>query len=202
MQHRGHQEGERPTRFSLPPPPPLAFPFPFHSLRSCPLLQAYRLLAKQHHPDKGGDPAAFARLQAAFEVLIDPVRRQVYDTWAKELQFRCAHHRVQLNTKQHCSVPRVQAHLLAQSQQPALISPAACLRACRYVRTAAAAGGAGMGGEGILLDGFENMGLHCDPATQVHTTLCLLCCTPPAQAGHGCLAPTVAFAACIPAALS
>jgi curved DNA-binding protein CbpA len=51
--------------------------------------QAYRLLAKRHHPDKGGDPAAFARLQAAFEVLSDPRKRQVYDTWAKELQFRC-----------------------------------------------------------------------------------------------------------------
>jgi hypothetical protein len=94
----------------------LPSPVPVHSLRSRSLLQAYRLLAKQHHPDKGGEPAAFARLQAAFEVLIDPVRRQVYDTWAKELQFRCAHHRVQLNTKQHCSLPRVQAHLLAQSQ--------------------------------------------------------------------------------------
>ena len=52
-------------------------------------LQAYRLLAKRLHPDKGGDPAAFARLQAAFEVLSDPRKRDVYDTWAKELQFRC-----------------------------------------------------------------------------------------------------------------
>ena len=54
-----------------------------------PTPQAYRLLAKRHHPDKGGDPAAFARLQAAFEVLSDPRKRGVYDTWAKELQFRC-----------------------------------------------------------------------------------------------------------------
>lgn len=31
----------------------------------------------------------FAALpQAAFEVLIDPKQRAVYDTWAKELQFR------------------------------------------------------------------------------------------------------------------
>ena len=60
----------------MPPPPP-----------SPP--QAYRLLAMRHHPDKGGDPAAFARLQAAFEVLSDPRKREVYDTWAKELQFRC-----------------------------------------------------------------------------------------------------------------
>lgn len=50
--------------------------------------QAYRQLAKRLHPDKGGDPAAFGRLQAAFDVLGDAQKRQVYDTWAKELQFR------------------------------------------------------------------------------------------------------------------
>ena len=44
---------------------------------------AYRLLAKQHHPDvNGGDPAAQARTQilnAAYEVLGDPERRAAYD---------------------------------------------------------------------------------------------------------------------------
>ena len=59
-----------------PPPPALA------------AMQAYRLLAKRLHPDKGGDPAAFARLQGAFDVLGDARKRAVYDTWAKQLQFR------------------------------------------------------------------------------------------------------------------
>ena len=50
--------------------------------------QAFRRLAKVHHPDKGGDAVAFGRIQAAFQVLSDPQKRTVYDTWARELQFR------------------------------------------------------------------------------------------------------------------
>jgi len=30
---------------------------------------AYRKLAMQHHPDKGGDPAMFRKIQGAYEVL-------------------------------------------------------------------------------------------------------------------------------------
>lgn len=52
------------------------------------MVQAYRQLAKRLHPDKGGDPVAFGRLQAAFDVLGNAQKRQVYDTWAKELEFR------------------------------------------------------------------------------------------------------------------
>lgn len=52
------------------------------------LQQAYRESAKRHHPDKGGSAQAFARVQAAFEVLCDPRKRAVYDEWARELQFR------------------------------------------------------------------------------------------------------------------
>ena len=51
-------------------------------------VQAYRLLAKKHHPDRGGRADDFARIQQAFEVLSDPQQREVYDTWAKQLQFR------------------------------------------------------------------------------------------------------------------
>lgn len=91
------------------------------------------MLAKQHHPDKGGDPGTFSKLQLAYETLSDPRKRQVYDTWAKELQFR-------------------------------------------YVRTAGSAAG-GQGGEDILLDEFDNLGLHCDPATQLVVT-CEVCRRP------------------------
>jgi len=52
------------------------------------VMQAYRSLAKKHHPDRGGTAVEFTRLQHAFEVLSDPRQREVYDTWAKELQFR------------------------------------------------------------------------------------------------------------------
>lgn len=41
--------------------------------------QAYRKLAKTAHPDSGGDEEAFAKLQAAYDLLKDPVRRKVYD---------------------------------------------------------------------------------------------------------------------------
>lgn len=41
--------------------------------------QAYRKLAKTAHPDSGGDEGAFAKLQAAYDLLKDPVRRKVYD---------------------------------------------------------------------------------------------------------------------------
>jgi DnaJ-class molecular chaperone len=42
--------------------------------------KAYRDLARQHHPDKGGDPEKFKEIQEAHEVLSDGGRRQVYDT--------------------------------------------------------------------------------------------------------------------------
>eukprot|EP00958_Prasinococcus_capsulatus_P015003 scaffold1590_cov417-Prasinococcus_capsulatus_cf.AAC.8 len=50
--------------------------------------KAYRVQARKHHPDKGGDPEHFARVQKAFSVLSDPAQRDVYDTWAKNMEFR------------------------------------------------------------------------------------------------------------------
>lgn len=41
--------------------------------------QAYRALAKQHHPDAGGDPEKFRDLALAYSVLSDPERRDEYD---------------------------------------------------------------------------------------------------------------------------
>ena len=41
--------------------------------------RAYRKLASQHHPDKGGDTAQFQEIQEAYSVLSDPGRRQSYD---------------------------------------------------------------------------------------------------------------------------
>ena len=61
-------------------------------------MQAYRRLAKAHHPDKpGGSAARFAKVQDAFATLADPKKRLVYDTWARELRFRYIDaHRVRL----------------------------------------------------------------------------------------------------------
>jgi len=40
---------------------------------------AWRKAAKTAHPDAGGDAEHFARLQVAYELLKDPVRRRVFD---------------------------------------------------------------------------------------------------------------------------
>lgn len=64
---------KRASRRAHRPPPD-----PSHAALSLP--QAYRVLAKTHHPDKGGDPALFSRLQAAYETLSDPRKRQA--RWA------------------------------------------------------------------------------------------------------------------------
>jgi curved DNA-binding protein len=41
--------------------------------------RAYRRLASQHHPDKGGDTQQFQKIQEAYAVLGDAERRQQYD---------------------------------------------------------------------------------------------------------------------------
>ncbi|TCL94035.1 DnaJ-like protein [Rhizobium sp. PP-WC-2G-219] len=40
---------------------------------------AYRQVAKTAHPDQGGDVDAFGKLQAAYDLLRDPVRRKIFD---------------------------------------------------------------------------------------------------------------------------
>ena len=41
--------------------------------------RAYRKLASQHHPDKGGNKEAFQKVQQAYETLSNPQARQQYD---------------------------------------------------------------------------------------------------------------------------
>lgn len=41
--------------------------------------RAYRKLASQHHPDKGGDTARFQEIQSAYETLTDPQKRAEHD---------------------------------------------------------------------------------------------------------------------------
>jgi DnaJ family protein A protein 2 len=40
---------------------------------------AYKQLAKEHHPDKGGDPEKFKEISQAHEILSDESRRKMYD---------------------------------------------------------------------------------------------------------------------------
>lgn len=41
--------------------------------------RVYRQLAQKHHPDRGGDKEIFQKIQWAYDLLSDPVRRKVYD---------------------------------------------------------------------------------------------------------------------------
>jgi curved DNA-binding protein len=41
--------------------------------------RAYRKLASQHHPDRGGDTKTFQEIQAAYDTLGDPEKRSAYD---------------------------------------------------------------------------------------------------------------------------
>lgn len=40
---------------------------------------AYRRLASKHHPDRGGDTKTFQEIQAAYDTLTDPQKRQAFD---------------------------------------------------------------------------------------------------------------------------
>jgi DnaJ-class molecular chaperone len=41
--------------------------------------RAYRRLASQHHPDKGGDKVKFQEIQSAYDTLTNPQKRAAYD---------------------------------------------------------------------------------------------------------------------------
>lgn len=46
--------------------------------------KAYRKLARQYHPDKGGDPEKFKEVTKAHEILSDPDKRETYDKYGEE----------------------------------------------------------------------------------------------------------------------
>ena len=52
--------------------------------------RAYRRLASQHHPDKGGDTARFQEIEEAYRVLSDPGARSEYDNPRPQAQFHAA----------------------------------------------------------------------------------------------------------------
>jgi molecular chaperone DnaJ len=45
--------------------------------------KAYRKLAREHHPDQGGEEARFKEIQGAYDVLSDPEKRKRYDTFGQ-----------------------------------------------------------------------------------------------------------------------
>jgi molecular chaperone DnaJ len=43
--------------------------------------KAYRKLAREHHPDGGGDESRFKEIQGAYDLLSDPEKRKAYDAY-------------------------------------------------------------------------------------------------------------------------
>lgn len=54
--------------------------------------RAYRRLASQHHPDRGGDTARFQEIQQAYAVLSDAQQRQAYDNPGVRVEFGSGPH--------------------------------------------------------------------------------------------------------------
>lgn len=50
--------------------------------------RAYRKLAAQHHPDRGGSKEKFQEVQAAYDTLSDPQKRQQYDNPQPDFGFQ------------------------------------------------------------------------------------------------------------------
>lgn len=48
------------------------------------LKKAYRKLSMKHHPDKGGDPEHFKKINEAYDVLKDAEKRQIYDNYGED----------------------------------------------------------------------------------------------------------------------
>ena len=53
--------------------------------------RAYRKLASQHHPDKGGDVAKFQEIEEAYRTLSDPQKRAEYDNPASNIHINFGH---------------------------------------------------------------------------------------------------------------
>ena len=48
------------------------------------LKKSYRKKALALHPDKGGDPELFKEVTAAYEILADESKREMYDRFGEE----------------------------------------------------------------------------------------------------------------------
>ena len=59
--------------------------------------KAYRKLASQHHPDRGGDTKRFQEIQAAYDTLGDEQKRAAYDSPQPQMHTGGFHHNFNFN---------------------------------------------------------------------------------------------------------
>lgn len=98
--------------------------------------KAYRRLAQQHHPDKGGDASLFCEIQKAYEVLSSPSLRAEYDATGRTPESATDRLRAQVLSE----LQQVVQAAMQSSAQPGFNLLDACLSVVRSARGNASAG--------------------------------------------------------------
>ena len=86
---------------------------------------AYRKKAKTAHPDSGGDVDAFGRLQKAYELLLDPVRRKVFDDTGYDVELTDA-----VDLQALVAIEKLITDMVLDEREPGTFDPVAHMRAC------------------------------------------------------------------------
>jgi hypothetical protein len=151
------------------------------------VLQAYRSAARACHPDKGGNAPHFARISAAYEVLGNAKRRDVYDACARRLDCRYMPQGSWADADE-----QVMSDLCLSADALGQACRYHALRLCQRCSLGAVCLQASHGGEDILIAELEALGLRCDPLTQL-VVLCELCHRPASRACEACSMQICAF---------
>ncbi|MBB3610043.1 DnaJ domain-containing protein [Rhizobium sp. BK602] len=85
---------------------------------------AYRKRAKAAHPDSGGDTEAFGRLQKAYELLLDPVRRKLFDDTGYDVELTDA-----VDLQALVAIEKLITDMVLDEREPGTFDPVAHMRA-------------------------------------------------------------------------
>ncbi|AYG63096.1 J domain-containing protein [Rhizobium jaguaris] len=85
---------------------------------------AYRKRAKTAHPDSGGDVDAFGRLQKAYELLLDPVRRKLFDDTGYDVELTDA-----VDLQALVAIEKLITDMVLDEREPGTFDPVAHMRA-------------------------------------------------------------------------
>jgi curved DNA-binding protein CbpA len=85
---------------------------------------AYRKRAKAAHPDSGGDADAFSRLKKAHELLLDPVRRKVFDDTGYDVELADA-----ADLQALVAIEKLITDMVLDEREPGTFDPVAQMRA-------------------------------------------------------------------------